>query len=317
MINSGVWLRVVVVLWGLSSPVVAWAQTSVSSDPVLEAGTPAGESASTLPDTTRELKPVWEIGIGGGYFSGFDYPASKDSNRRAIALPFFIYRSPRVRFGEGGISAVAIENPKVKLDVSIGGSLNASSDGNRARAGMPDLDFLFEIGPKLEIQLANIPLASGGRFKARASSELRAVFVTDFKSIGTQGVVADVGLGANLRNVRHTNLDLFAALDVSFATEKLQDYFYEVAPEYVTDTRPAFDAKGGYMETRLFAGVGFKPHRQVRLFLGAFAGFYEGARNQHSPLFETTSQAGFAAGFVWTAKASDKMVEVVDLGSNR
>lgn len=305
----------IVVLGWLGGHEAVKAQTPAPTGPVVESGTPAPATVPAEPG--RESKPVWEVGIGGGFFSGFDYPASRDSNRRAIALPFFIYRSPRLRLGEGGLSAVAIENPKVKLDVSIGGSLNASSEGNRARVGMPDLDFLFEVGPQIEVQLINTPVPFADRFKARFTSELRAVFVTDFKRIATQGFVADIGLGANLRDVKNTGLDLFAALDVSFATEKLQDYFYEVAPRYVTERRPAFDAKGGYMQTRLFAGIGFKPHRQVRLFLGVFAGFYEGARNQQSPLFETTSHTGFAAGFVWSIKTSDKRVDVIDLGSSR
>ena len=96
-------------------------------------------------------KPVWELGVGAAFFSGHDYPASDDPNDTALALPFFVYRSERVRVQGGGVGAVAIERPRFKLDVSLGGSLNAESSGNAAREGLPDLDFLFELGPRLNI----------------------------------------------------------------------------------------------------------------------------------------------------------------------
>ena len=261
-------------------------------------------------------KPRWEIGIGGGYFSGFDYPASNEKNDRGIALPFFVYRTPIVRFGDGGIRAVAIENPRIKLDLSIGGSLNASSDDNSARQGLPDLDFLFEIGPQLEVRLLDKKLDSGARLRMRFTSELRAVFSTDFRGVDSRGFVADFGVGASLGNVANTGVTLVAALDAGFATERLQDYFYQVDEEFVTDTRPFFDAQAGYLESRLFGGVAFKPFSRVRVFTGIIHSFFNGARNRDSPLFETTQQTSFALGVVWTIKSSDEMVDVVDLGGD-
>jgi len=58
------------------------------------------EGAVLIVGTTD--KPRWELGIGAGFFSGYDYPASNKSNQRAIAVPFFIYRSPALRLGDGG-----------------------------------------------------------------------------------------------------------------------------------------------------------------------------------------------------------------------
>lgn len=265
---------------------------------------------------TIRRRPVWEFGIGGGYFSGFDYPASNDNNRRGIALPFFVYRGPQWRFGGGGIRAVAIEQPRVKLDLSIGGSLNANSAGNSAREGMPDLDFLFEIGPQLEVSLFDRAMPSGGRVQLRFSSELRAVMSTDFRRFDGRGVVVEAGFGVNYRNFRNSGVDLLAALQSTYASESLQDYFYEVDPAYATDTRPTFDAEGGYLESGLFAGIGLTPRRNVRVFMGVFSGWFGGARNEDSPLFETDSSTGFAVGLVWTLKKSRRMVDVVELGSN-
>jgi len=270
------------------------------------------ENPSDLALGTK-LRPRWEVGIGAGLIRGFDYPASNDQNRRAIALPFFIYRTPLLRFGGGGIRAVAIENPRVKLDISVGGSLNANSSGNSVRDGMPDLDFLFEIGPQLEVRLRDDIIDGGSRIQSRFTSELRAVFVTDFSDIDRQGFVAEAGFDINLRNVKNTGIDVGAAIDVTFANEELQDYFYEVQPEFETPTRPAFDAKGGYLESKISIGMGFRPRKNMAIFLGAFTGLYSGAANEDSPLFETTSQTGFALGFVWSIMKSSKLVEIVEL----
>lgn len=259
-------------------------------------------------------RPTWEFGVGGGYFSGFDYPASRDRNERFIALPFFIYRTPQFRFGDGGVRAVAIERPRIKLDLSIGGSLNASSDGNSAREGMPNLDFLFEIGPQLEVRLFDRAMPSGGRLQARFTSEVRAVLSTDFRGVSGQGVVAEAGVGLVYRNVSGSGIDLISALDSTYANERLQDYFYEVDEEYVTEERPAYDAHGGYLESSVFVGAGIQPLKNVRVFAGAFTGLYDGASNRDSPLFETTSSTGFAVGVVWTIKTSDTFVDIVELG---
>ena len=261
-------------------------------------------------------KPRWEFGLGGGYFSGFDYPASSDTNEKGIVLPFFIYRSDNLRLGDGGVRAVAIENPQLKLDLSVGGSLKAESDDDSARQGMPDLDFLFEIGPQLELRLLDKRLKTGERVRVRFTSDLRAVFSTDFKSVDSRGFVADVGLGLNVGNIAGTGITAIAGLDVSFATEKLQDYFYQVDDEFVTDSRPMFDAEAGYLESRLFTGVAIRPWPELRIFAGVSNGFFDGASNQQSPLFEVTQQTTFALGVVWTIKASEEMVEVVDLGSS-
>lgn len=273
-------------------------------------------SSSAVADPSSVLqKPRWEVGVGAGYFKGFDYPASSDANERALAVPFFIYRSPLLRFGDGGVRAVAIEKPRLKLDLSIGGSLNASSQGNSAREGMPDLDFLFELGPQLEVRLFDRRLASGARLRARFTSELRAVFSTDFKALESRGWVADVGVGVNVANIAGTEFSFISGLDVSFATEPLHDYFYQVDDEFVTDERSLFDARGGYLETTLFTGLAFRALPQVRIFTGLIQGFYEGARNQDSPLFDTTLQTRYALGIVWTIRASEQMIDVVDLGS--
>lgn len=298
------------------SPLHAQTQAEADSVATQETAASAASSSAITEPLSIVQKPRWEVGVGAGYFKGFDYPASSDANERGLAVPFFIYRTPLLRFGGGGVRAVAIEKPRLKLDLSIGGSLNSSSEGNSARDGMPDLDFLFELGPQLEVRLFDRRLASGARIRGRFTAELRAVFSTDFRGLDTRGWVAEFGVGVNVANIAGTGISFLTGLDVGFATERLHDYFYEVDEEFVTDARPLFDARGGYLETTLFTGFAFKPLPQVRVFTGVIQGFYDGARNQDSPLFDTTLQTRYALGVVWTIRTSKQMIDVVDLGSS-
>ena len=275
-----------------------------------ETSADVAEAVASGPSFTT--RPRWEFGIGGGYFSGHDYPASDDPNERSLALPFFIYRSPVFRVGGGGVRAVAIERPKVRLDLSIGGSLNASSEDNGSRAGMPDLDFLLELGPQLEVSLIDRPAGSGGRLQLGFATELRAVVATDFRGVEARGFVAEAGFDVARRRVLGSRLDLLAGIDVTFADERLQDYFYEVDPEFATPARAAYDARGGYLGAEVTAGVAVRVLSNLRVFVGAQSGLYAGAANEDSPLFETTSSTGAAVGVVWTIAKSRRTIDVVE-----
>lgn len=258
-------------------------------------------------------KPRWEFGIGGGFFQGHDYPASDDPNSRALVLPFFIYRSAVFRVGGGGVRAVAIEKPRLQLDISVGASLSARSEGNGIRADMPELDFLLEAGPKLTVSLIDRPVPSGGRFQIDAAVELRAVAATDFRGIAAQGFKAEIDFDVARRRVFGSGIDLLAGFDLTFADERLQDYFYEVESRFATANREAFDAGGGYLGSKLSLGAALRPRPGLRVFLAVQSGLYAGAANADSPLFETTTNTGVAIGFAWTLLRSDAVIDVVEV----
>jgi len=288
--------------WGMPSAAVVAAENPGEIGEVL-----AGRSSFTQ-------RPRWEFGVGGGYFSGHDYPASDDPNSRAIALPFFIYRSPVLRIGGGGVRAVAIEEPKIRLDVSVGGSLNARSEDNGLREGLPDLDFLFELGPQLEVSLVDRPTAAGGRLELTFAGELRAVVATDFaRNLYANGFVAEVGIDVARRRVFGSRVNLVAGLGIAFADERLQDYFYEVDPAFATPARDAYDGKAGYLGTEVSLGAAIRVTSDLRVFLGLQTGVYAGAANEDSPLFETTSSTGVAAGFAWTLARSRRTIDVIEV----
>jgi len=261
-----------------------------------------------------ESKPVWEAGLGAGYINSFDYPGSKDPNIVQIALPFFIYRSPIFRVGDGGVGAVAVEEPRLKLDVSFGGSLNADSEADSVRAGFPKLDLLFEFGPRLQYKLLAKQWANGSRSELTLDTKVRAVAATDFKGIRAQGFVFSTGLGFRQRAIAGEKIDLILNSDVSFADQRYNDYLYSVPAQYVTAQRAFYKAKAGYVESRLFLGLAFRPTQSLRIFTGMAAFSYANSANEDSPLFETTASTQYAIGLVWTALRSKRSINVYKSG---
>jgi len=282
----------------------------------VNAQTPAVEPpviADTVVEEGFTLKPRWEAGIGGGYLNGFDYPGSSDPNRRGIALPFFIYRSPVVRLGDGGLRAVALERARFKVDVSFGGGISSSAESGGVRDGLPDLDFLFEVGPRAQLVFVNRAMPDGGRWQFSSSAALRYVVSTDFSSLDGLGVLGELGLSAVRRRVAGTRFDLIARLNAVVAEDRLHEYYYEVAPEFANTTRAAFDAGGGYLGTELFLGAAYRPTPRVRLFAGIGQSLNGGTANEDSPLFETAEATAFAIGFAWTLAQSEDTVSIVDV----
>ena len=273
------------------------------------------DSATTSSDRGAfrlEHKPRWEIGIGGGYFNGFDYPASRDPNKRGLVVPFFFYRSPLFRVGDGGVQAVAIEQARVRLDLSIGASLNAKSEGNRVREGLPSLDFLFGVGPQLEIRLIDWYSPHYGRTQVSWNTEARAIVATDFRTLRAQGFLFSTELSLAQRRLLNRPLDVIANIDLTFADERLQDYYYEVEPRFATASRQPYDATGGYLSASLFTGFVARPWATVNLFFGVQFEQFSSAANQHSPLFETTSSTSYAVGFTWQLLRSKDSIAVLE-----
>lgn len=259
-----------------------------------------------------ENKPIWEIGIGGGFSQGFAYPASSARNNRSLFLPYAIYRGKTIRVGSGRLQAVAFEKPRLKLDASLSASFNADSDGNEAREGMPDLDFLFEIGPRLEYRLIDKPMGNQSRSKLSWENYLRAVLSTDFKRLDSRGFRFGSRLRYRYTRISGRNIDFFARFGPVWATEELHDYFYQVGEDFMTASRPQFNARGGYLGSELFYGLRISPIKNFRFIVGSMIGFYDGAANADSPLFETKRSTGYVLALIWSIRQSKETINLFE-----
>ena len=256
-----------------------------------------------------DMRPVWEVGVFAAAFNSPEYPAAGQNQSNVIPSPYFIYRGETLRIGEGSIArAVAIDKSWYELDLSLAGSFNANSEDNEARAGMPDLDFIFELGPQLKLRLGKFEFEQHGKGEFFLNLQARAAFSTDFSGFDKRGYVFQPVFSYRQRGWLSEKTALSVSLSPTWATEKLHDYFYQVDSDFITDERSAYDAKGGYLGTDLSVGLSFNANENIRIFTFARASLHSGAANEQSPLFKEKSTYAFGIGMVWRLWESEEKV---------
>jgi len=288
------------------------------------------------PAAAQEVRlPVLEAGIGGGGGWLPDYPAADQNHARGIGTPFVIYRGELLRADDQGVRGRLLRGERVGLDLSFSGAFPSSSRDNRARRGMPDLDWQGEVGPALRVTLWR-----DAAHPRRVNIELpvRAVFSSDLSSIHYRGVVFSpelafedrafgswafgkwaFGNGAfgnpplaerpaepaatGLRAAR-----LRAGIGPILATERLHDYYYEVEPQYARPGRPAYRAQGGYLGTRLQFSLRVPITPALSFIGGGRLENFAGSANADSPLHRRDWNTSVAVGFAWSLYQSGATV---------
>jgi outer membrane scaffolding protein for murein synthesis (MipA/OmpV family) len=256
-----------------------------------------------------DMRPVWEAGIFAAAFNSPEYPAADQSQTNVIPTPYFIYRGETLRIGDGSIArAVAVDKSWYELDLSLAASFGSSSDDNLARTGMPDLDFIFELGPQLKLRLSKFEFKRHGRGELFLNLQTRAVFSTDFSGIDHRGYVFQPDIRYRQKGWLSDKTALSISLSPTWASEKLHDYFYQVDQDFVTEQRQAYDAKGGYLGTRLLVSVSFDATDNIRMFIGGSTSMHAGAENEDSPLFLEKNTYSIGVGLVWRLWESEEKV---------
>jgi outer membrane scaffolding protein for murein synthesis (MipA/OmpV family) len=273
--------------------------TSLATSPAQEIGT----------TYSKPERPLWEVGMGGIAAYGADYPGADESSFKGLAIPYVIYRGDFLRVGDGGgVRGVFVDDTNWELDVSADASFDAESDDNKARSGMPDLDFLGELGPQVKYKFISGPTQSLElRLPVRA---VLSVGVDDGMEIRGQGYTFAPRLAARQSGIDTGLLPkpitVFASAGPTFATEALQEYFYEVKPQFARAGRPAYRAEGGYLGSEFTLGASTELTPRLRTFVGGNVGYYGGAANADSPLLKRDVNAGVAVGFAYSFYQSEE-----------
>ena len=253
---------------------------------------------------TGGTAPLWEVGIAGGGVYGADYPAADERSVRGHGHPYVIYRGDIFRLGgDGPGRGRIVDEGLLEFDIGIDASFDVDSGGNRARSGMPDLGYLFEISPQALFDLGT--LGGGG---VTFGIPVRAVFSTDFSRIEYRGLIVDPEVTYRRGGLFGTALGASASLAVAFAGERLQDYFYQVDPAYRTAGRPAHDATGGYLGTDLAVGFVWPAADRLNVVAEGHLSFHGGAANADSPLFRDRLNWAVGLGLRWSLYESDTRV---------
>jgi outer membrane protein len=253
-----------------------------------------------------EEKPLYEVGFGLGAIGVPKYLGSDEYRVYPGPVPYIVYRGNFFRADREGLRAVFGDS--VELRVSFGGTLPVNSDKNDARRGLPDLDPTLEIGPSLDVALWRSP---DSKLKLEVQLPVRLPFTVDSSPDSLGAVFAP--------RLRFAVRDLSAlpgwtgsvSAGVDYSENKYHDYFYKVAPQFATATRPAFDARGGYTS----ANVSFSAAKRFSsVWFGIFGQYttLAGSTIERSPLVRQQNYvtAGFGVAYVFAK--SKVMVEAKD-----
>ncbi len=260
------------------------------------------------PALAQDRRPLFELGLAGGAGYTPDYPAAEQSHVRGIVAPWLIYRGRILRADEQGARARTLLGDGFELAISASGSFPTASRDNRAREGMPNLDWIGEIGPTL-IWTVWRDLDPAAPRRVVLETPVRAAFSTDLTSISYRGLTFEPDIAFQQRNLLVRGSRLRVSLGAVFANDRYMEYFYGVAPEFARAGRPAYAARGGYLGTRLQMSFRVPITDTVSLVAGGRVFNFSGASNRDSPLFRREWNYSVAAGFSWTLYRSGAQVD--------
>jgi len=243
-------------------------------------------------------QPLWELGLGAGALSLPHYRGSDQSHQWLLPIPLGVYRGPIFRATRDGARAVLLERDRFDFDISLAAGPPTRSSENDARNGMPDLDATVEIGPNL-----NLTLAQGAAWEIQLQLPVRAVFALG-SDAGSIGWTASPVLNLDL-DVAGWNIGLQGG--PLAASRNYHAYYYDVAPAYATANRPGYSAPGGHAGWTSRAGAS---RRYGPLWVGAFvrADSLSGATFVASPLVRRRENVTFGFAMSWVLAASATQV---------
>lgn len=241
-------------------------------------------------------EPLWELGLGLGALDLPHYRGANQSHSAVFPVPYVVYRGEIFKSDRDGARAELLRTDQLKVDLSLAASPPTRSADNLARAGMASLPPTFEIGPKLELNLAR-----GARWQLDLRLPVHGV-VTVQRSPRWLGVTSSPFI----------NLDVpwqgwkFGALTGPvFNSRGVNAHTYEVSAADATAQRPAWAARGGYAGWRGLVAVS---RQDGRLWWGAFARVDNLSHTamQDSPLLRSRHNVSAGLGMTWVFAQSSQ-----------
>lgn len=253
-------------------------------------------------------KPLWELGVGLGLLQIPDYRGSDENRLYLLPYPYVVYRGDILKVDEQRITGQIFKTDRILLNFSGYGSVPVKSSNNSARAGMPDLDPTFELGPALQIKLWE---RKEDKCKLDLTLPVRAFFSTDFSSVRHEGWVFSPRINFVKDDLLpDTGLNLGISAGPMFTDSGYHAYYYTVEPAYATAARPAYSAGGGYSGSTLTGGLS-KAYKQFMFNAFVSADFLQGASFEDSPLVKrkTSFMSGISVSWIFFKSAKTVNVE--------
>jgi len=258
-----------------------------------------------LPAHAKEV-PLWEVGLGAGAIAFEDYRGSNTTHAYPLPVPYVVYNGKFLKADRDGVRGTLFNQNWLEINLSF--NLTTPVRNDRERSGMPDLRSTVEIGPSFDFHLFR---SDNRRVKFDLRMPLRYAATVE-SSPRIIGWTFSPRFNVDLRDpfgLPGWNLGLLAG--PLFADHRYHDYFYSVAPQFATLSRPEFQAKGGYAGTQTLAALS---KRYPKFWVGAYMRYdtLAGAAFVDSPLVQRKSYWTAGFGFAWMIRKSSQIVEIPD-----
>jgi MipA family protein len=255
---------------------------------------------------TAKEEPLLEYGLGIGAIAFEDYRGSATAHAYPIPIPYLVYNGKFLKADREGVRGTLFNQEWVELNLS--GNATTPVKNDRVRSGMPNLNSTLELGPSLDFHLLR---SDDKHIKFDLRLPLRAAITVEAppRYVGwtfTPRFALDV---ADPLGYAGWNAGFLAG--PLFAERRYHDYFYSVAQQYATASRPAYQASGGYAGTQFITALS---KRYDKFWVGAYVRYdtLSGAVFADSPLVQRNSYWSGGFGISWMIHRSTQMVEVPD-----
>ena len=267
---------------------------------LLAANAPADDASTADSPDYPGWKELWSdltLGVGIAAVDYPHYPGSPQSDTLVAPLPYLEYEGDWLSIDRDGIQASLFKSDRAKLDISVSGSLPVNNDDDILREGMNDLELILEVGPELELKLAQ-----WGNNTLELHLPLRAALELDpSNGIEPVGWVFDPRVHYEWRT-QSTEFEI--DLGAYTADQEYNQLLYGVSQPFATLARPQYRAKSGLVGYRLSSTIQYDVGAWSFL---AYARYMDlgSAKNTDSPLFVDDSYVLFGVGAIWRFKYAD------------
>jgi MipA family protein len=242
--------------------------------------------------------PLWELGLGAAGLSLPHYRGAERSTRWLLPVPYAVYRGEVLRANRDGVKALLFDTDRVDLDLSLSATAPSKSEDEPIRTGMPDLAGTLEFGPNLNVRVARGP---GWKVELRVPVRAAMTLESSPKAIGfasTPNLNLDRAYGA---------WNFGAQVGVLWGSRRLHAHFYDVAPEFATAARPAYQASAGLAG---WQGTLSLSRRDGDRWIGGFirTDSLSGSRLVDSPLVRRKNDLTFGIALSWVLWKSERLV---------
>ena len=181
------------------------------------------------------------LGVGIFGFKTHHYRGSDQTKDYFIPLPYIDYTSEHFDAEMSVLTGKIYKSKYFSMQISLNGGLDVESKKNKARIGMPPLNYTLEFGPMFIFHLLR-----HDTLELRIEIPIRKAFETDFSYTGSIGYTYTTYLTLKFGSIQKNNFAGEIAYGAFFADNGYHDYFYNVNSIDATSERPMYDARSGY-----------------------------------------------------------------------